>query len=221
MANQPPLRNTGEVIRLLLLEPDRKTGVLLARKVERAGLQVICKQVAAEEPFTRALLGFAPDLILASPHVPGFDVLAGLAIVRRLRPTAPLIVVAESLDDQTAINCVRAGAEDVILKGNLSRLGPSILRALAVRQPLRRLTGRQLEVLKLVTEGWNTKEIAGQLRVSVKTIETHRGEMTKRLGIRQIAYQVRYALRVGLVPQAPPNDGSGARPTNDHHPNGR
>jgi DNA-binding CsgD family transcriptional regulator len=61
-------------------------------------------------------------------------------------------------------------------------------------------------VLRLVSEGRTTKEIAEQLSVSVKTVETHRGAMTKRLGIREIAYQVRYAVRVGLVPQGDPHD---------------
>jgi DNA-binding NarL/FixJ family response regulator len=56
-------------------------------------------------------------------------------------------------------------------------------------------------VLRLVSDGWTTREIAAQLRLSVKTVETHRGAVTQRLGIRDVASQVRYAVRVGLVPQ--------------------
>jgi hypothetical protein len=51
-----------------------------------------------------------------------------------------------------------------------------------------------------VSEGRTTREIAEQMKVSAKTVETHRGAMTKRLGIRELARQVRYAVRVGLVP---------------------
>jgi DNA-binding NarL/FixJ family response regulator len=201
LANQFPLRNTVDRIRLLVLEGCLETAALLTAELERGGFQVVSQRVEGEEAFASSLVSFAPDLILAAPHIPGFDALAALAVVRRLRPTAPLIVVAESLDEQTAISCLRAGAEDVVLWRNLSRLAPSTARALNLRQPLRRLSRRQLEVLRLVSDGRTTKQIAERLRVSVKTVETHRGAMTKRLGIREIAYQVRYAVRVGLVPQ--------------------
>jgi DNA-binding CsgD family transcriptional regulator len=118
-----------------------------------------------------------------------------------------VIVVAEALDHQTAVTCLRAGAEDVVLTSTLRRLGPVIRRALSVRQPLKRLTRRQLEVLRLVSEGKTTRQMAERLKVSAKTVETHRGAMTKRLGIREVARQVRYAVRVGLVPAGDPAEG--------------
>ena len=61
------------------------------------------------------------------------------------------------------------------------------------------LTPRQLEVLKLVAQGHTTKVIARQLGIGVKTIETHRSDMMRRLGIRDVAGLVRYALRIGLI----------------------
>ena len=88
-----------------------------------------------------------------------------------------------------------------VIRSNLERLVPAALAALWVRHPLKRLSPRQLEVLRLVTDGWTTREIAAQLSLSVKTVETHRGAVTQRLGIRDVASQVRYAVRVGLVPQ--------------------
>jgi DNA-binding NarL/FixJ family response regulator len=206
MVNAHPVRNSSDRLRLLVLESSLETAALLTGELERVGFQVVSQRVDSEEPFTRSLLSFAPDLILAAPHLPDFGAVAALAVVQGLRPTAPLIVVSESLDEQTAITCLRAGAEDVVLWRNLSRLGPSIARALNLRQPLRRLSRRQLEVLRLVSEGRTTKQIAERLSVSVKTVETHRGAMTKRLGIREIASQARYAVRVGLVPQGDPRD---------------
>jgi len=206
MVNAPPVRNSSDRLRLLVLEGSLETAALLTRELERAGFQVVSQRVESEEPFTQSLLSFAPDLILVAPHLSNFDAVAAIAVVQRLRPTAPLIVVAETLDEQTAISCFRAGAEDVVVWRNLSRLGPSTARALNLRQPLRRLSRRQLEVLRLVSEGRTTKQIAERLSVSVKTVETHRGAMTKRLGIREIASQARYAVRVGLVPQGDSHD---------------
>src|SRR5260370_13525225 len=61
------------------------------------------------------------------------------------------------------------------------------------------LTPRQREVLKLVAGGKSTKEIAFDLNLSVKTVETHRAQIMERLGIRDVAGLVRYALKTGLV----------------------
>jgi DNA-binding NarL/FixJ family response regulator len=61
------------------------------------------------------------------------------------------------------------------------------------------LTPRQREVLQLIAEGFSTKEIARRLRVSTKTVESHRCDLMQRLDIHGIAALVRYAIRVGIV----------------------
>jgi DNA-binding NarL/FixJ family response regulator len=57
-------------------------------------------------------------------------------------------------------------------------------------------------VLKLVAQGHRTREIAKELKLSVKTVESHRGELMKRLGVRDVVSLVHYAMRVGLIPSA-------------------
>jgi DNA-binding NarL/FixJ family response regulator len=116
------------------------------------------------------------------------------------RPSAPLILVSGTLDEETAVSSIRAGAEDIVLKKNLSRLSGAIEAALAVRRRLRKLTPRQLEVLRLVAVGHTTRDIARRLKLSAKTVESHRGEVMKRLAIHDVVALVRYAMRVGLVP---------------------
>ena len=61
------------------------------------------------------------------------------------------------------------------------------------------LTSRQREILQLIAEGNTTKEIANKLNVSVKTIETHRGQIMDRLQIHDIPGLVKYAIRKGLI----------------------
>jgi DNA-binding NarL/FixJ family response regulator len=207
MPSRPKGRKPDARLKVLLLETSPETQALIAGELERTGLPVHCIQVDSEAAFIGSLRSLAPDLILATPSLPRFDVTAALQVAQTLRPTAPVIVVAATLDYQTAVTCLRAGAEDVVLTGNLRRLGPLARRALSVRQPLKRLTQRQLEVLRLVSEGQTTRQMAERLKVSMKTVETHRGAMTKRLGIREVARQVRYAVRVGLVPAGDPAEG--------------
>ena len=66
-----------------------------------------------------------------------------------------------------------------------------------------RLTPRQREILRLIAEGNSTKEIAYQLGLSAKTVETHRAQLMERLRMRDVASLVRYALRIGLVRNDP------------------
>jgi DNA-binding NarL/FixJ family response regulator len=101
-----------------------------------------------------------------------------------------------------AVAFVRAGAEDLVLKANVARLPAAISSAVSVRRPLEKLTRRQIEVLRLVAKGHRTREIAKELKLSVKTVESHRGELMKRLGVRDVVSLVHYAMRVGLVPSA-------------------
>ena len=65
--------------------------------------------------------------------------------------------------------------------------------------PFEILSPRQREILQLIAEGRSTKEIAAQLDLSIKTVETHRTELMERLGIHGVAGLVRYAIRTGIV----------------------
>lgn len=190
----------GKPLRILLLEDDPADAELVAETLLRGGLAVVTERVDSREAFARALREFSPDVVLSDHALAQFDARAALSVLQEIRPTAPLIVVAGVLDEQTAAACVRAGAEDFVLKGKLDRLGPAIEAALSVRRRLEKLTPRQIEVLRLMAIGRSTPEIARDLGLSTKTIETHRGEIMKRVGIHDIVGLVRYAVRVGLVP---------------------
>ena len=191
---------TGKPLRILLLEDDPADAELVAETLVRVGMAIVTERVDSRDAFASALREFAPDVVLSDHALAQFDARAALAVLQEIRPTAPLIVVAGVLDEQTAAACVRAGAEEFVLKGKLDRLAPAIEAALSVRRRLEKLTPRQIEVLRLMAIGRTTPEIARGLGLSAKTIETHRGEIMKRVGIHDIVGLVRYAVRVGLVP---------------------
>jgi DNA-binding NarL/FixJ family response regulator len=186
-------------LRVLILEDCPADAALTTLELSRAGLQVITERVVSEDAFSRALREFVPDVILADQVLPQFNAVVALAILRARRSAAPLIVVAGALDTASVVAAFKAGAEDVLLKSDLSGLGAAVAAAVAVRQPLAGLSPRQREVLRLMADGHSTREIAQLLRISVKTVEAHRGEMMRRLGIRHVAGLTRYAVRVGLV----------------------
>src|SRR5688500_15292421 len=191
---------SSNTLRILLLNDNPADAELVTETLTRAGLPVVTERVDSRDGFARALREFEPHVVLSQHHLADLDVPAALALVIAVRPTVPLILLTCSLDEQTAAAFVRAGAEDFVLKSNLGRLGPAIESALSVRRRLERLTPRQIEVLRLVVEGLTTPQIAQRLQLSGKTVETHRGEIMKRVGIHDIVGLVRYAARVGLVP---------------------
>ena len=186
-------------LRVLMLENSEADAELVRQELSRAGLTAVTTRVDSEAAFAAALHEFEPDIILSDHSLEEFDARAALCLVRTVRPTTPLIILSATLNGEKTVACLRAGVEDVILKPNLSRLPNSILHAVSVRRPLNKLTPRQIEVLRMVANGHRTREIADRLKLSVKTVESHRGEVMKRLEIHDVVNLVRYALRVGLV----------------------
>src|SRR6266511_3311066 len=121
-------------LRVLLLEDRDSDAVLATRELERAGLACETRRVQTEDEFRRELGAFAPDIVLADYSIPGFGGMAALEILQRTAPLTPLIVVTGSLDEETAAECIKAGAADYVLKTHLARLGPAVRGALAMRR---------------------------------------------------------------------------------------
>lgn len=193
---------TGQ-IRVLMLEDSEADAELIHDELRRAGLKPLMERVDSAEKFESALADFLPDVVLFEYSLAQADAHAAYDLVRKICPTTPMIIVTGSLNGGgTAVDFLRAGVDDLIVKDNISRLPASITEALELRRPLAKLTPRQVEVLRMVAEGHRTKEIATRLKLSVKTIESHRGEIMKRLDIHDLVNLVRYALRLGLVRMA-------------------
>lgn len=192
-----------KAIRILLLEDSRLDADLIARELGRAEMHVVLERVDSESSFTAALDSFAPDVVLSDHALAQFDSQAALEKLRAISPAAAFIIVTGAqLGGMTGAS-IRAGADDVVLKSHLGTLGTSISHALAARRPLRALSTRQIEVLKLVAEGHRTRDIADRLGLSVKTVESHRYALMKRLHIDSVVGLVRFAIRVGLTPLDP------------------
>jgi DNA-binding NarL/FixJ family response regulator len=207
--NSPPFGDVSVVrsakaVRILMLEDSEADAELIRHELDRAGLLALTERVDSEEAFASTVQEFAPDVVLSDQTLGQFHSRMAQQILHDLRPTAAFIIVTGAISGAQSVAAIRAGAEDLVLKANLGRLSSSIDEALAVRRPLHKLTGRQVEVLTLVAEGHRTREIAKRLRLSVKTVESHRGEIMKRLKMHDVVSLVRYAMRVGLVTAAIP-----------------
>ncbi|MGH8178401.1 MAG: PAS domain S-box protein [Steroidobacter sp.] len=117
-------------LRFVLLEDDSNDAELIQLELAKNGLSVEWLHVMSEADFRAALAGPAPDLVLADYTLPGFDGLAALRIVLEKRPDAPFIFVSGSLGEERAIEALKSGATDYVLKDRLQRLPAVVKRAL-------------------------------------------------------------------------------------------
>ena len=190
-------------LRVLVLNDIKADGDLIEQQLSAAGMTVEKPVVSSSDSFKTLLEDLQPDVVLSDYSATAFSACDALDVLRYQSPATPLIVVTESINGVSAVSCLRNGAEDIVIKKNIARLPSAITTAIERRQPLSKLTTRQVEVLRLVAEGHRTREIADKLSLSIKTVESHRGELMKRLGMHDVVSLVRYALRAGLVALAP------------------
>ena len=118
----------GSPLRLLLIEDSEDDAALLIRQLERGGLQVEAFRVDSTEALEEALKD-QWDLFISDFHLPGMDGLEALKIVRRSGLDRPFLMVSGVMGEETAVEAMRAGAHDYILKDNMARLVPAVNRA--------------------------------------------------------------------------------------------
>jgi DNA-binding NarL/FixJ family response regulator len=164
-----------------------------------------------------------PNLVLMDIAMAELGGLEALPRIVKDFPGVRVILLSAHANEEYVIRALRYGASGYMLKDaatvelelaissvaqGKTYLSPSISRTVidsylervgGESSPLDDLTPRQREILQLVAEGKNTKQIASLLEISVKTVEAHRLQLMSRLDIHDVAGLVRYAIRSGLV----------------------
>lgn len=133
----------GGPLRILILEDVPTDAELVVRELTGSGLNFEYRRVDGREAFEEALTSFSPDLVLADYALPQFTALEALGIVKRTGLDLPLILVTGSQTEEVAVQCMKEGADDYILKSSLIRLPSAIRNSLKKRQAERE--NRRLE----------------------------------------------------------------------------
>jgi DNA-binding NarL/FixJ family response regulator len=165
------------------------------------------------------------EVVVMDVGMPGLNGIEATAEILRRRPHCPVVILSMHSDETYVLRCLRAGARGYVLKesaeGELiaairavlagrSYFSPKVSRLLREEhvERMRRqgpddsfelLTAREREVLQRIAEGNSNKEIAGQLYLSVLTVETHRKKILEKLHLRGTPELVLYAVRKGMV----------------------
>lgn len=164
-----------------------------------------------------------PDIVLMDISMSELNGLETTARLTKSSPQVRVIILSAHSGQDYVIKALRAGASGYLLKDSspneLERAFSAVMsggyylspvvsatviddylqRMKEEVDPLEQLTPRQREILQLIAEGKSTKEIAYLLKVSVKTIETHRAQLMERMDIHDVPGLVRLAIRTGLV----------------------
>jgi diguanylate cyclase (GGDEF)-like protein/PAS domain S-box-containing protein len=137
------MTESGGVLRILMIEDSLADVEITLRELKRSGLQFDYRRVETEAELRHECAAFAPDIVLSDFAMPHFDGLSALGIVRKIRPDTPFIFVSGTIGEETAIESLRGGATDYVLKTNLSRLPSAVQRAL--KDAAERVTLRETE----------------------------------------------------------------------------
>ena len=175
------------------------------------------------ETAIRLALELVPDVIFLDLVMPGMSGLVALERIIGQQPDVKVIILSMHSSEEHVVRALQLGAAGYLLKDVAPEELQTALKAVmngdtwlssaisrtaiadyvgrtAHESPLDTLTARQQQVLKLLAEGHGTRDIAAQLNLSVKTIETFRAQIMDRLSIHDVAGLVHYAIRQGIVP---------------------
>src|SRR5256714_12643220 len=121
-------------LHILMVEDDRADADLTQFALRKGGLHFSVERVETKAEYLQALQEHAPTLILSDYSLPGFDGHAALDIARERCPETPFIFVTGTMGEEVAIETLKSGATDYVLKTRLSRLIPAVNRALREAQ---------------------------------------------------------------------------------------
>jgi DNA-binding NtrC family response regulator len=124
----------SDPIRILIVEDSSTDANLASREIRRALGDCVFEYVETREAFLTALATFRPDLVVSDYTLPHFDGLTALKLTLERAPLTPVIIWTGSINEDVAVECIKAGATDYILKDRIARLPFAVQEALAQKQ---------------------------------------------------------------------------------------
>ena len=192
--------------------------------LERKGWE-ICGEASTGRQAVALALETKPDVVVMDISMPELNGLEASRQIRKGLPKTEIVILSLHLSDQLAYEIIDAGIRGYVLKSDANRDLVSAVESLGMHRPfftakvsemmmdgLRgdkpretrgdargRLTGRQREIVQLLAEGKTSKEVAVALNISVKTAETHRANIMRRLELHSVSELVRYAVKNQII----------------------
>lgn len=219
--------SAGEHVRIFLVDDHTLVRAGVRRILEsHPGLEVVGEVADGREAL--AALGAArADVLVVDLTMPGMDGFEVMRTARARYPELKILVLTMHARPEYVMRAIEEGADGYLLKDSAVQdlvtaihevRQDRVYYSAAVQQGLTELlrerkngertsaplTERELEVLRQIAIGLSTKEIAARLEISTRTVETHRANLMRKLGLRSVALLTQYAMREGLLGPPPP-----------------
>ncbi len=217
MASPRTKRRSTHRLRVLLADEHRCVAEGLAGLIAKRTGSV--RIVHDGEALIGAVLADEADLVITDIAMPPFSALQALRRLRHEGSTVPVVVLSTHNEPLIVREAMQAGANGYVLKQSPSSelfiaigevaagnqfISPGLMATvLQTPDTLHRLTRRQRDVIDLMARGRRTHEIAADLGISVRTVESHRQSLLDLLGVHSGVALIREAERLGLIPLAP------------------
>jgi DNA-binding NarL/FixJ family response regulator len=186
---------------------------------------VVCGEAATGREAIAMAAQHRPDIVVMDISMPGLNGLEATRKIRKMLPKAGILILSLHYSDQLVREVVDAGARAYLLKSDATRDLLHAIEALATRRSFftsnaaqtlidgfcdkgsdkpgtllrHRLSSREREIVQLLAEGKSSKEVAVALGISVKTAETHRANIMRKLEMHSVSELVRYAVRNQMI----------------------
>jgi len=210
-------------VRVLLIDDHDVVRAGLSNLLQRQHNAEIVGEASDGRKAVELVQQLSPDVVLMDIAMPGLNGLEATRQIRAADTGAKVIILSMHSDTQYVIEVLKAGASGYLLKNSVGQHLPLALKAamdgkvylspeitgVVVDNVLRHtpaenraidvLTSREREVLQLLAEGKTSKEIATDLFISAKTVESHRAQIMEKLKLRTVAELTKFAIREGLT----------------------
>jgi putative two-component system response regulator len=182
-------------LKILMVEDSAADAELIEHELRNGGLVFEARRVDAEEAFTTALKDFKPGLILCDYHMPDFSGASALGIAIVQYPDVPFIFVSGMMGEEYAVDMMKAGATDYVLKDKLFRLVPAVKRALDENSEYQARRAAEEDLAESLTR---TEKILDQTVDALASVTEIKDPYTAghQLGVARLARAI--ALEIGL-----------------------
>lgn len=216
------------MLRILLADDHDVVRHGLRHLLERQEGWTVCGEATGGRQAVAMVVELRPDVVVLDVGMPDLNGLEATRQIRKASPRTEVLIFTMHESERLVREVLAAGAKGYLLKSDAARSVVAAVEALAAHRPyfnwkvsetlldgfLRAtaaaetdeavatepLTPREREVAQLLAEGQSNKGVAIRLGVSVKTVETHRASLMRKIGARSVVDVVRYAVRNGLTP---------------------
>ncbi len=179
---------TAKRLRILSLEDSDLDAEIITRELRQGGIHFLSERAQTRSEFEQAIIEFQPEIILADYKLPAFNGAEALAIAAERCPEVPVIVISGAVGEETAVELMKGGATDFVLKDRLGRLVPAVFRAL--REVEERKARRQAEADLLALNQELEQRVADRTQ-----------ELRQKNAIMEEDLEMARELQIALLPQ--------------------